>query len=211
MPFHPWRESFLTYTFFLVAVYGVAMGVKRGRCQEENCNNCPRYEAADDVGEGGGPCSNCGHFPALHENLGPDETEPGAEGMTLRLFLHQVDCATGRSRPHSLTQKRKYFTTILIPLAFSKNVRRISFLLRLGSLPDLVSSGELGDCRRNRSSQTATGSVRMVYCGQRDSFPGAVRKRPIGEGVQRTLQGPNRGHQGPQTYSRPQRAPQLQM
>lgn len=61
------------------AVYGVAMGVKRGRCQEENCTNCPRYEAADDVGEGGGPCSNCGHFPALHENLGPDETEPGAE------------------------------------------------------------------------------------------------------------------------------------
>eukprot|EP00339_Tiarina_fusa_P001328 CAMPEP_0117012958 /NCGR_PEP_ID=MMETSP0472-20121206/10781_1 /TAXON_ID=693140 ORGANISM="Tiarina fusus, Strain LIS" /NCGR_SAMPLE_ID=MMETSP0472 /ASSEMBLY_ACC=CAM_ASM_000603 /LENGTH=537 /DNA_ID=CAMNT_0004716133 /DNA_START=102 /DNA_END=1712 /DNA_ORIENTATION=+ len=61
--------------------YGVAMGVKRGKCQEDACNNCPRYLAADDDGEGGGPCMNCGHFPALHENLGPDETEEGAAAI----------------------------------------------------------------------------------------------------------------------------------
>lgn len=59
------------------------MGVKRGKCQEENCKHCPRYQAADDVGEGGGPCLNCGHFPALHENLGIDESEADSAGKII--------------------------------------------------------------------------------------------------------------------------------
>ena len=46
------------------------MGTKRGKCQEDGCKGCPRYRPADDVGEGGGPCLFCGHFPGNHENLG---------------------------------------------------------------------------------------------------------------------------------------------
>jgi len=70
--------------------YGVAMGVKRGKCQEDNCKNCPRYEAADD-GEGGGPCLNCGHFPALHENLGADNPEGGTILSDEKIFYEDPD------------------------------------------------------------------------------------------------------------------------
>ena len=63
------------------------MGVKRGQCKEEDCKNCPRYQAADDAGEGGGPCLNCGHFPALHENLGLVESEESNGILSILLFI----------------------------------------------------------------------------------------------------------------------------
>ena len=56
--------------------FGVAMGIKRGQCQESGCN-CSRYKAVEDDEEGGGNCVNCGHFPGNHENLGMNTSEEG--------------------------------------------------------------------------------------------------------------------------------------
>jgi hypothetical protein len=64
---------FYKFSFAFTGAYGVAMGIKRGKCQEEGCSKCPHYQAADD-GDGG-PCLNCGHFPGNHELLGKVDEE----------------------------------------------------------------------------------------------------------------------------------------
>ncbi|GAM28464.1 hypothetical protein SAMD00019534_116400 [Acytostelium subglobosum LB1] len=63
--------------------YGIAFGVKRGACKHP-CD-CIAYRP--DGEQGGGPCLNCGHYPAQHKNLG---------------------LATGTVGPHSTTGKESY-------------------------------------------------------------------------------------------------------
>lgn len=47
--------------------YGIACGVKRGKC-ESPCN-CSHYRPLDDP-DLGGPCKRCGHFPVKHLDMG---------------------------------------------------------------------------------------------------------------------------------------------
>jgi hypothetical protein len=66
-----------------------AFGFKRGACKLADCD-CDTYQAES---QKGGPCQNCGHWPAQHKNLGkegeskdpepPKETpkEPNDEDM----------------------------------------------------------------------------------------------------------------------------------
>jgi hypothetical protein len=53
--------------------YGIAFGVKRGACSHP-CE-CTQYMSQD-----GGPCAECGHFPARHMNIGrADESSEAGE------------------------------------------------------------------------------------------------------------------------------------
>lgn len=55
--------------FVASSLFSVAFGVRRGKCTKPTCKNlCPHYKSPS--GEEGGICTNCGHFPAAHENLG---------------------------------------------------------------------------------------------------------------------------------------------
>lgn len=55
----------------------VAFGVQRGKCTAQDCD-CHEYQAA---GPTGGPCQNCGHYPAVHRKIG--KAPPGADRMTM--------------------------------------------------------------------------------------------------------------------------------
>jgi len=50
----------------------MAFGVTRGKCNMKDCD-CDAYQPED--GRSGGPCFNCGHYPAKHENLGVDAAQ----------------------------------------------------------------------------------------------------------------------------------------
>lgn len=113
--------------------FGIAMGVKRGKCQEDGCLHCPHYQAADDAGEGGGPCVNCGHFPALHENLGT--TEDGNFTESEKIFYDDPDPLgllqePGNSETAEEIQARKQLQN-LCQWGISGNELR--FLEKLGS------------------------------------------------------------------------------
>lgn len=62
-------------------------GWKRGACKESDCD-CEQYQAESGRG---GPCQNCGHFPARHEKIGAAQegtaqrtVSPAAEPTTPR-------------------------------------------------------------------------------------------------------------------------------
>eukprot|EP01133_Synstelium_polycarpum_P005972 gene5972-6917_t len=61
--------------------YGVAFGIKRGSCRAP-CD-CIAYKPE---GDNGGACLNCGHYPAIHKNLGklgaPAEPSNGDDGSS---------------------------------------------------------------------------------------------------------------------------------
>eukprot|EP01096_Ripella_sp_DP13-Kostka_P000042 TRINITY_DN1005_c0_g5_i1.p1 TRINITY_DN1005_c0_g5~~TRINITY_DN1005_c0_g5_i1.p1 ORF type:complete len:852 (-),score=339.53 TRINITY_DN1005_c0_g5_i1:414-2969(-) len=59
---------------------GSIFGWRRGKCKLDGCD-CDTYQPE---GPRGGPCQNCGHYPAQHENLGKDPTaDPAASSSSL--------------------------------------------------------------------------------------------------------------------------------
>ena len=65
----------------------MAFAIERGMCLQGGCD-CERYQRASD--QRGGPCENCGHYPAVHRNLSKpllhvcDETKASPHAPPLR-------------------------------------------------------------------------------------------------------------------------------
>jgi tRNA A-37 threonylcarbamoyl transferase component Bud32 len=71
--------------------YGVAFGIKRGACNPP-CK-CTKYSPKTPSG----PCDSCGHFPAMHEDLGKiEDNTPGKNMSPPHLRLIQVEPQSGR-------------------------------------------------------------------------------------------------------------------
>eukprot|EP00339_Tiarina_fusa_P008981 CAMPEP_0117081440 /NCGR_PEP_ID=MMETSP0472-20121206/57397_1 /TAXON_ID=693140 ORGANISM="Tiarina fusus, Strain LIS" /NCGR_SAMPLE_ID=MMETSP0472 /ASSEMBLY_ACC=CAM_ASM_000603 /LENGTH=795 /DNA_ID=CAMNT_0004809365 /DNA_START=77 /DNA_END=2460 /DNA_ORIENTATION=- len=91
---------------------GGAFGVKRGRCKADSCD-CDTYQPES---ARGGPCQNCGHWPAQHENLGkgePSENPSDSDGDGNPGELSQVDSKTPHMLSHSweINASELVFTT----------------------------------------------------------------------------------------------------
>jgi len=61
------KDILSSYTTTNASGPTVVFGVKRGRCS--NGCDCDQFRNAD-IGNPGGKCHNCGHYPSEHENLG---------------------------------------------------------------------------------------------------------------------------------------------